>query len=1182
MNMNDARSRIQKRLPACFAALLLGLNINVSAQSPQQGQWLGQYAALYSLDGVRVVAAQGGALYAGGQFNTNNSSSGLANYLARWTTNGWDTVGGGLNGPVQAIAVVGSDVYVGGTFTQAGGVAANNIARWDGTTWHALGSGLLGAPPSTAPSVFIGAGVVNTLVTDGTNLFAGGAFTSAGSVSAQYAAVWDGSSWSPMGQINAPVNAMTYGNGRIYAASIATFTNPEDFTSTSGVVQWINGAWRPAGLNMGSINFGDFFAIAVNGSDIYVGGNFQEIGGGPNGHGGYSGGVIVNDMAHWDGKSWSDAGGGVSTPVYNGFGSLSEVLTLSFQGQNLYVGGVFSQIAFGASNQLDAGFVAKWDGTNWFPVGSPGVVIQPPLALPYVSSIAFLGGDVVVAGSLGQVGGLSLNIQGGVGDLARFDGTNWASFGSGVYGLFPGGLSGQNAAVSALATDGTNIYLGGNFTNVAGNAASGIACLTGLGVSGLNGGMDGPVQALLLDGANLYAGGGFSKAGGAGSPAIARWDGTNWHGVGGGLNGTVYALAKFGGQIVAAGDFHGSGNGSSPSYLAIWDGAAGGSNPTTNSTITTNVVSVISTNNTVAVTTNAATASSFGTINTLSEAVVDRFAVPPNLKGLTYDGSDAGYAATEFYSMRQSDTNAALFDTIIATTQTTTDRFNAGNQNFDALTYAAGDLGYGPLLFYYLRHDNAGVSTFGSITPGGVVGVTADHFVVGNNFDALTYTATDVGYGANLFYYVRHDATGLSTFGTINPALPGTITDRFTVGTNVDALVFTDLIAPGYGPNNFYYLRHDAGGVSTFGTISVTGPATATVTDRFPVGTNATALTFTATDAGSFGPNLFYYLRGGAPGFTTNLVTTFSTNTVTTFITNTVSGSTTNGWSAAGGGVDGPVYSLLVNGGILYAGGVFAHAGGAAANSVAQWDGANWSALGSGLQQGGLLGAQPAAVYCLATLGANVYAGGLFSLAGGAPAAGTVAWNGSQWSALGSGLGQTILNLLNPPTARAMLVANGNLYVTGENLSLAGGSAVSGLAVWTGTNWLTVPQGLQGYEFELAGAIGSGYALTGFNGEVVIGGAFGAAGGLPASGLAAFLPASSAPIVITPASPPALGYVTGAAGLTLSWDAAFLGFTLESSATLAAGSWTAVPGSSLTNSIAITPAAAQSFFRLRQ
>jgi hypothetical protein len=174
-----------------------------------------------------------------------------------------------------------------------------------------------------------------------------------------------------------------------------------------------------------------------------------------------------------------------------------------------------------------------------------------------------------------------------------------------------------------------------------------------------------------------------------------------------------------------------------------------------------------------------------------------------------------------------------------------------------------------------------------------VVGVTADQFIVGSNFDALTFTATDVGYGANLFYYVRHDATGLSTFGTINPALPGTITDRFTVGTNVDALVYTDLIAPGFGANNFYYLRHDASGVSTFGTIFVTGLTTGTVTDRFPVGTNATELTFTATQVG-FGANLFYYLRGRGLSLTTNIDTTLITNTVTTYETNTVFTFTTN------------------------------------------------------------------------------------------------------------------------------------------------------------------------------------------------------------------------------------------------------------------------------------------------
>jgi hypothetical protein len=334
----------------------------------------------------------------------------------------------------------------------------------------------------------------------------------------------------------------------------------------------------------------------------------------------------------------------------------------------------------------------------------------------------------------------------------------------------------------------------------------------------------------------------------------------------------------------------------SGSYIAI-----GGSDPTTNSiivtntsgTITTNVAGVITTNNTVTVTTNTPTPMSFGTINSISEAVVDRFVIGTNFNGLTYAGEDHGYGATEFYSMRKDISGTSFFDTIIAGTAAVNDRFDASNRNFDALTYAAPDVGYGPVIFYYLSHDDAGVSTFGSITPGGVVGVTADHFVVGTNFDALTFSATDVGYGANLFYYVRHDANGLSTFGTINPALPGTVTDRFPIGTNVDALVFTDLSAPGYGANNFYYLRHDSNGVSTFGTIFVTGLTTATVTDRFPVGTNATELTFTATDVG-FGANLFYFLRGSGLGLATNIVTTFETNMVTTYTTNTVTTYTTN------------------------------------------------------------------------------------------------------------------------------------------------------------------------------------------------------------------------------------------------------------------------------------------------
>ncbi len=193
----------------------------------------------------------------------------------------------------------------------------------------------------------------------------------------------------------------------------------------------------------------------------------------------------------------------------------------------------------------------------------------------------------------------------------------------------------------------------------------------------------------------------------------------------------------------------------------------------------------------------------------------------------------------------------------IATDGSVTDRFGVGS-DFDALTFVPGDLGYGPNLFYYLRHDAAGFSTFGTISTGGAV---TDRFGLGTGFDALTFVADDLGYGPNLFYYLRHDAAGFSTlFGTISTS--GAVTDRFGVGTNFDALTFVPGNL-GYGPKLFYFLRHDAAGFSTFGTIATDG----TITDRFGVGNNFTALTFAPGNLG-YGPKHFYYLRQDVTGLT--------------------------------------------------------------------------------------------------------------------------------------------------------------------------------------------------------------------------------------------------------------------------------------------------------------------------
>ena len=40
------------------------------------------------------------------------------------------------------LAVSGSNLWAGGYFSTAGGVSANNIAKWDGTAWSALGTGM--------------------------------------------------------------------------------------------------------------------------------------------------------------------------------------------------------------------------------------------------------------------------------------------------------------------------------------------------------------------------------------------------------------------------------------------------------------------------------------------------------------------------------------------------------------------------------------------------------------------------------------------------------------------------------------------------------------------------------------------------------------------------------------------------------------------------------------------------------------------------------------------------------------------------------------------------------------------------------------------------------------------------------------------------------------------------------
>ncbi len=178
------------------------------------------------------------------------------------------------------------------------------------------------------------------------------------------------------------------------------------------------------------------------------------------------------------------------------------------------------------------------------------------------------------------------------------------------------------------------------------------------------------------------------------------------------------------------------------------------------------------------------------------------------------------------------------------------------------------------------------------------------------------------------------------------------------------------------------------------------------------------------------------------------------------------------------------VYALAFAGNQLYVGGHFDEAGGVPAQSIARWDGQNWSALGSGGANG--IGG---IVYDLAISGTQVYVGGAFDLAGGEPANRVALWNGSVWAALGSGVAGT------DSYVTALATVGTDLYA-GGSFAQVGGVAANRIARWNGSAWtaLSTPAG--------NGTDGPVNALAVSGSGLYVGGEFAQAGGRAANHVA--------------------------------------------------------------------------------
>jgi len=193
-------------------------------------------------------------------------------------------------------------------------------------------------------------------------------------------------------------------------------------------------------------------------------------------------------------------------------------------------------------------------------------------------------------------------------------------------------------------------------------------------------------------------------------------------------------------------------------------------------------------------------------------------------------------------------------------------------------------------------------------------------------------------------------------------------------------------------------------------------------------------------------------------------------------------------WSPLGNSIDGAVWAACAPADDrVYVGGGFTSISGVSASRIALWNGSTWSPVGGGFA-GGEPGTSPSLTAMVSLPNGQLVAGGHFTVAGGAAANHVARWDGTAWSPLGSGLGN------GPPATNAMafVVHQGDLIVGGR-FGTAGGIAANGIARWTGATWLQLGSGMNETVAALA-------VLP--SGELVAGGSFTIAGGVPAPGIA--------------------------------------------------------------------------------
>ncbi|MEO6818706.1 MAG: T9SS type A sorting domain-containing protein, partial [Ginsengibacter sp.] len=134
------------------------------------------------------------------------------------------------------------------------------------------------------------------------------------------------------------VYSLTNYNNNLIAGGLFTSAG---LVPANNIASWNGTSWSALGAGMSGTFYQYVFALKTYNGDLIAGGYFT-----------HSDGILTNGIAKWNGTAWSDMGGGLFEP-----GNVYGTHTLCLYGQDLVDGGLFNS----AGNASNARNIASWN-----------------------------------------------------------------------------------------------------------------------------------------------------------------------------------------------------------------------------------------------------------------------------------------------------------------------------------------------------------------------------------------------------------------------------------------------------------------------------------------------------------------------------------------------------------------------------------------------------------------------------------------------------------------------------------------------------------------------------------------------------------------------------------------------------------------------------------------------------